>query len=37
MTIAIVVLMLIGYALICVEHITHLNKATVAMFCGVVG
>ena len=29
--------MLIGYALICVEHITHLNKATVAMFCGVVG
>lgn len=37
MTIAIVVLMLLGYVLICVEHVTHLNKATVAMFCGVVG
>lgn len=37
MTIAIVSLMLIGYVLICTEHVTHLNKATVAMFCGVVG
>lgn len=29
--------MLLGYVLIASEHITHLNKATVAMFCGVVG
>ena len=37
MTIAIVVLMLIGYVLICCEHVTRVNKATVAMFCGVCG
>lgn len=37
MTIAIVILMLIGYVLICTEHITRVNKATVAMFCGVCG
>ena len=27
MTIAIVILMLLGYVLICTEHITHINKA----------
>ena len=37
MTIAIVILMMIGYLLICTEHITHINKATVALFCGVWG
>ena len=37
MTIAIVTLMLLGYLLICTEHITHINKATVALFCGVWG
>lgn len=37
MTIAIVALMLVGYILICTEHITHINKATVALFCGVWG
>ena len=37
MTIAIVILMLFGYALICSEHITRINKATVALFCGVCG
>lgn len=37
MTIAIVILMLLGYALICTEHITRINKATVALFCGVCG
>ncbi len=37
MTIAIVILMLLGYLLICIEHITRVNKATVAMFLGVVG
>ena len=37
MTIAIVILMLIGYVLICTEHITRINKATVALFCGVSG
>lgn len=37
MYVAIVVLMLIGYVLICSEHFTHINKATVAMFAGVVG
>ena len=37
MTIAIVILMLLGYVLICTEHITHINKATVALFCGVCG
>ena len=37
MTIAIVALMLLGYVLICTEHITRINKATVALFCGVLG
>lgn len=37
MTIAIVILMLLGYVLICTEHITRINKATVALFCGVCG
>ena len=37
MTIAIVCLMLLGYLLICTEHITRINKATVAVFCGVWG
>ena len=37
MTIAIVALMLLGYVLICTEHITRINKATVALFCGVWG
>ncbi len=37
MTIAIVTLMLLGYLLICTEHITRVNKATVALFCGVWG
>lgn len=37
MTIAIVILMLLGYVLICTEHITRINKATVALFCGVWG
>ena len=37
MTIAIVTLMLVGYLLICTEHITRINKATVALFCGVWG
>ena len=33
----IVILMLVGYVLICSEHFTHVNKATVAMFAGIVG
>lgn len=37
MIVAIVVLMLLGYVLICSEHATRINKATVAMFCGVCG
>ena len=37
MTIAIIVLMLLAYVLIASEHITHINKATTAMFAGVVG
>lgn len=37
MTIAIVALMLLGYLLICTERITRINKATVAIFCGVWG
>ena len=36
MTLAIVIIVLLGYLLICTEHITRINKATVAMFCGVV-
>lgn len=37
MTIAILVLILIAYLLIATEHITRINKATIAMFAGVVG
>ena len=37
MTIAIIVLMLLAYVLIASEHIIHINKATTAMFAGVVG
>lgn len=37
MTIAIVALMLLAYILIASEHLTHINKATTAMFAGVVG
>lgn len=37
MTIAILSLILIGYVLISTEHITNINKATVALFAGVVG
>ena len=37
MTIAILVLILIGYLLISTEHVTRINKATIAMFAGVVG
>lgn len=37
MTIAIGVLMLLGYCLIATEHLTNINKAATAMFVGVVG
>lgn len=37
MTIAILLLILIGYVLIATEHITHINKATTAVFAAVVG
>lgn len=37
MTIAIIALMLLAYLLIASEHLTHINKATTAMFAGVVG
>ncbi len=37
MTIAIVILILLAYVLIASEHLTHINKATTAMFAGVVG
>ncbi len=37
MTIAILSLILIGYVLISTEHITNINKATIALFAGVVG
>lgn len=37
MTIAIIALMLLAYFLIATEHLTHINKATTAMFAGVVG
>ena len=37
MTIAIITLMLLAYLLIASEHINHINKATTAMFAGVVG
>ncbi|MBR0202225.1 MAG: sodium:proton antiporter [Bacteroidaceae bacterium] len=36
MTIAILSLIIIGYILIATEHRTHINKATIAMFTGVV-
>lgn len=36
MAIAIVSLVLVGYLLIIYEHITYINKATIAMFTGVV-
>ena len=37
MTIAILILVLMAYMLIATEHITNINKATIAMFAGVVG
>ena len=37
MTIAILSLILLGYILIANEHITHINKATIAVFAAVVG
>ena len=37
MTIAIVILMLLAYLLIASEHVTHVNKATTAMFAGITG
>ncbi len=37
MTIAIISLMLLAYLLIASEHLNHINKATTAMFAGVVG
>lgn len=37
MTIAIVSVILLGYFFIATEHITHVNKALVAVFCGTVG
>lgn len=37
MIIAILTLILCSYLLIATEHITHINKATIAMFAGVVG
>ena len=37
MTIAIGMLMLLGYLLIATEHLTNINKAATAMFAGVVG
>lgn len=37
MTLVIVILMVFGYLLICTEHITRVNKATISVFCGVAG
>ena len=37
MTIAILSLILFGYVLIAYEHLTHINKATIALFAAVVG
>ena len=37
MTIAILCLILFSYVLIANEHITHINKATIALFAAVVG
>lgn len=36
MTLIIVAVLLLGYALMSTEQITHLNRAAVAMFCGVI-
>ncbi len=37
MTIAILTLILLGYVLIANEHLTHINKATIALFAAVLG
>ena len=37
MTIAIVVVILLGYVFIATEHVTHVNKALIALFCVTVG
>lgn len=37
MTIAIVVVILLGYLFIATEHLTHINKALIAIFCGTIG
>lgn len=37
MIIAIIAIMLLAYILIASEHLTHVNKATIAMFAGVLG
>ena len=37
MTIAIVIVILLGYLFIAMEHVTHINKAMVAIFCGTIG
>lgn len=37
MTVAIVIVVLLGYVFMASEHFTHVNKALVAMFCGTVG
>lgn len=37
MTLAIVIFMLLGYLFMASENFTHINKATVAVFCGTVG
>ena len=37
MTIAILCLILFGYVLIAYEHLTHINKATIALFAAMVG
>ena len=36
MTLVIVVVVLVGFMLMSTEQITHLNRAAVAMFCGVI-
>ena len=37
MTLAIVIIILLGYVFIASEHLTHVNKALVAVFCASVG
>ncbi len=37
MTLIIVLILLLGYVAIATEHITNINKASVAMFLGVIG